>query len=351
MIRTETSTIHCGSVDIGGAAPVAVQSMCNTKTQDVEATARQMQRLRDAGCDIIRVAVPDMDAARAIAELKKRTDMPIVADIHFDYRLALEAVESGADKIRINPGNIGSAERVRAVAQACSARGVPIRIGINTGSVERRLLEKYGSPCAEALVESAEYHAELLEKCGFSDICLSLKASSVTLTVEANRLAARRFAYPLHLGVTEAGDAFDGVINSAVGIGTLLCEGIGSTIRVSLTDDPVEEVKAGIAILKAAGLRRQGVRIVSCPTCGRTSIDLISTAREVKRRLAHLDRDITVAVMGCEVNGPGEAREADFGLAGGKGRGVIFAKGRIVARVDEAHLADALVELVENASN
>ena len=351
MIRTETSTIHCGNVDIGGTAPVAVQSMCNTKTQDVEATARQMQRLRDAGCDIIRVAVPDMDAARAIAELKKRTDMPIVADIHFDYRLALAAVESGADKIRINPGNIGAAERVRAVAQACSARGVPIRIGINTGSVERRLLEKYGSPCAEALVESAEYHAELLEKCGFSDICLSLKASSVALTVETNRLAAQRFTYPLHLGVTEAGDAFDGVINSAVGIGTLLCEGIGSTIRVSLTDDPVEEVKAGIAILKAAGLRRQGVRIVSCPTCGRTSIDLISTAREVKRRLAHLDRDITVAVMGCEVNGPGEAREADFGLAGGKGRGVIFAKGRIVARVDEAHLADALVELVENASN
>lgn len=274
--------------------------------------------------------------------------MPLVADIHFDYRLALEAAARGADKIRINPGNIGGEENVRAVAEACAARNIPIRIGVNAGSLEARLLEKYGHPCPEAMVESARGHIELLNKFGFDDICLSLKTSSVPLTIASYRMAAEIFPYPLHLGVTETGTEWNGTIQSAVGIGTLLCEGIGDTIRVSLTADPVREVAAGIAILKAAGLRSGGVKFVSCPTCGRTEIDLISLAKQVEERVRGLDRDITVAVMGCVVNGPGEAREADYGIAGGKGKGILFKKGQVLGTYPYERLCDALIELIEN---
>ena len=319
MKRENTKRIMVGGAAVGGGADVSVQSMCNTRTSDVEATCAQINALAAAGCDIVRLAVPDMAAAEAISAIKERVSVPLVADIHFDYRLALEAAARGIDKIRINPGNIGSPERVAAVAKACARRGIPIRIGVNGGSLEKPLLEKYGHPTPEAMLESAKGHIRLLNDCGFDDICLSLKASSPALTVAAYRLAAEELPYPLHLGVTETGTAYEGVIRSAVGIGALLMEGIGDTIRVSLTADPVEEVKAGIAILKAAGLRTGGVRLVSCPTCGRTEIDLISLAREVERRLAGVERDITVAVMGCVVNGPGEAREADYGVAGGRG--------------------------------
>lgn len=345
--REKTRQISAGKVKIGGGAEISVQSMCNTKTWDVEATARQITELKAAGCDIVRLAVPDMESAKAISAIKERVDMPLVADIHFDYRLALEAAARGIDKIRINPGNIGEERNVRAVAEACRARHIPIRIGVNAGSLEKRLLEKYGSPCPEAMIESAAAHAALLERCGFEEICLSLKASSVPLTVAAYRMAAERFDYPLHLGVTETGTAFNGTVRSAVGIGTLLCEGIGNTIRVSLTDEPVKEVEAGIAILKAAGLRSGGVRFVSCPTCGRTEIDLISLAKQVEQRLSHIEAEITVAVMGCVVNGPGEAREADYGIAGGKGKGLIFKKGQVLGTYPYESLCDALIGLIE----
>jgi (E)-4-hydroxy-3-methylbut-2-enyl-diphosphate synthase len=348
MDRTQTRKINVGGVPVGGDAPVSVQSMCNTDTADVAATLEQINRLHQAGCDIVRVAVPDENSARALEEICARSPLPVVADIHFDYRLALISAEAGASKIRINPGNIGGEERVEAVARACKERGIPIRIGVNSGSIEKHLLEKYGRPTAQAMVESAARHVHLLTKFGFEDICLSLKASSVPLTVEAYRLAAETFPYPLHLGVTEAGTSYNGVINSAVGIGALLCQGIGSTIRVSLTADPVEEVKAGIAILKAAGLRRGGVKLVSCPTCARTQIDLIAAANEVERRLAGCERDITVAVMGCIVNGPGEAREADYGIAGGRGEGVLFRRGEVVGKVPEAELVSALIALIES---
>ena len=348
MKRENTKRIMVGGAAVGGGADVSVQSMCNTRTSDVEATCAQINALAAAGCDIVRLAVPDMAAAEAISAIKERVSVPLVADIHFDYRLALEAAARGIDKIRINPGNIGSRERVEAVAKACAARGIPIRIGVNGGSLEKPLLEKYGHPTPEAMLESAKGHIRLLNDCGFDDICLSLKASSPALTVAAYRLAAEELPYPLHLGVTETGTAYEGVIRSAVGIGALLMEGIGDTIRVSLTADPVEEVKAGIAILKAAGLRTGGVRLVSCPTCGRTEIDLISLAREVERRLAGVERDITVAVMGCVVNGPGEAREADYGVAGGRGCGLLFKKGQIIGKVSEERLCDALLELIES---
>ena len=346
--RENTKRIRVGAAAIGGGAGVSVQSMCNTRTSDVEATCAQIGRLAAAGCDIVRLAVPDMEAARAISAIKERTETPLVADIHFDYRLALEAAERGVDKIRINPGNIGSPERVAAVARECARRGIPIRIGVNGGSLERPLLEKYGHPTPEAMLESARGHIRLLNDCGFDDICLSLKASSPELTVAAYRLAAEELDYPLHLGVTETGTAYEGVIRSAVGIGTLLMEGIGDTIRVSLTADPVEEVRAGLAILRAAGLRRGGVRLVSCPTCGRTEIDLIRLAHEVEERLQGVERDITVAVMGCVVNGPGEAREADYGIAGGRGCGLLFKKGQILGKVSEESLCDALIELIES---
>ena len=344
--RKSTRSIHAGAVTIGGGAPVTVQSMCNTHTWDVEATVAQIRALRAAGCEIVRLAVPDERSARAIEAIKAQVDLPLVADIHFDYRLALLCAERGVDKIRINPGNIGDAERMRAVAQACRSRGIPIRIGVNAGSLEKRLLDKYGHPCAEAMAESAAGHIALLERCGFEDICLSLKASSVPLTVESYRLAAERFPYPLHLGVTETGTAFQGGIASAVGIGTLLSEGIGDTIRVSLTADPVEEVKTGLAILKAAGLRPGGVRFVSCPTCGRTEIDLIALATEVERRLQGLERDVTVAVMGCAVNGPGEAREADYGIAGGAGKGLLFKKGQVLGTYPYERLCEVLLETI-----
>ena len=348
MKRENTKRINVGGVAVGGGAKVSMQSMCNTKTWDAEATAAQIREFAAAGCDIVRVAVPDMRSAQAISEIKERVDMPLVADIHFDYRLALEAAARGADKIRINPGNIGGEENVKAVAESCRARNIPIRIGVNAGSLEARLIEKYGHPCPEAMVESARGHVALLNKYGFDDICLSLKTSSVPLTIASYRMAAECFPYPLHLGVTETGTEWNGTIQSAVGIGTLLCEGIGDTIRVSLTADPVREVAAGVAILKAAGLRSGGVKFVSCPTCGRTEIDLISLAKDVEARVKDIDRDITVAVMGCVVNGPGEAREADYGVAGGKGKGILFKKGQVLGTYPYERLCDALTELIEN---
>ena len=350
MKRGETSIIRVGGIAVGGSAPVTVQSMCNTKTWDVAATVSQIRALRAAGADIVRLAVPDERSALAIEEIKNSTDVPLVADIHFDYRLALMCAERGIDKIRINPGNIGGEDRVRAVAEACRQRHIPIRIGVNAGSLEKPLLEKYGHPCAEAMVESARKHVELLEKFGFEDICLSLKSSTVPLTIQAYRLAAEEFPFPLHLGVTETGTEWNGTIQSAVGIGTLLSEEIGNTIRVSLTADPVREVTAGIAILKAAGLRQGGVKFVSCPTCGRTEIDLIGLANEVETRVRNLDRDITVAVMGCVVNGPGEAREADFGIAGGKDRGILFRKGEVLGTYPYEELLERLMNLIEENS-
>ncbi len=345
--RNDTRQIRVGNVLVGGGAPVTVQSMCNTKTWDVEATVQQIKDLRAAGCEIVRLAIPDERAALAIEQIREQVDVPLVADIHFDYRLALLAAERGIDKIRINPGNIGGPENVKAVAEACKARHIPIRIGVNAGSLEKSLLEKYGHPCPEAMVESARGHVELLTRFGFEDIALSLKSSTVPLTIAAYRMAAECFPYPLHLGVTETGTEWNGTIQSAVGIGTLLSEGIGDTIRVSLTADPVKEVSAGIAILKAAGLRKGGVKFVSCPTCGRTEIDLIGLAEQVEPLVRNLDKDITVAVMGCVVNGPGEAREADFGIAGGKDKGLLFQKGHVVGTYDYDQLLGKLLELIE----
>lgn len=347
--RKITKKISVGSVAVGGGESVSVQSMCNTKTHDIDATAAQINSLAAAGAQIVRVAVPDMAAAEAISAIKERTSVPLVADIHFDYRLALAAAERGIDKIRINPGNIGSAENVRKVAEACKARNIPIRIGVNSGSLEKELLEKYGHPCPEAMLESAKKHIELLNRYDFDDICVSMKSSSVPLTVAAYRLASSELPYPLHVGVTETGTAWNGTVQSAVGIGTLMCEGIGDTIRVSLTADPVEEVAAGLAILKAAGLRG-GVRLVSCPTCGRTNIDLIGLAKEVEKRIAGIERDITVAVMGCVVNGPGEAREADYGVAGGKDCGLLFKHGQVLGTYPYEQLCDALLDLIEKDS-
>lgn len=346
-MRKQTKKIYVRGLGIGGGAPVSVQSMCNTKTWDVDSTVEQIKAMRAAGCDVVRVAIPDMRSAQAVDKIRERTDMPLVADIHFDYRLALAVAERGIDKIRINPGNIGGEENVKAVAETCRRHNIPIRIGVNAGSLEKRLIEKYGHPCPEAMVESARGHVELLNRYDFDDICLSLKASSVPLTVASYRLASECFDYPLHLGVTETGTEWNGTIQSAVGIGTLLNEGIGDTIRVSLTADPVREVSAGIAILKAAGARSGGVKFVSCPTCGRTEIDLISLATEVEKRVRSMPRDITVAVMGCVVNGPGEAREADYGIAGGRDKGIIFKKGKVLGTYPYERLCDALIELIE----
>ena len=346
--RTQTKQIHLGSLPLGGGAPVSVQTMCSTHTWDVEATVKQIRAMQAAGADIVRIAIPNMESAKAVSAIKEQVTIPLVADIHFDYRLALEAAARGIDKIRINPGNIGGEENVKAVAEACKARHIPIRIGVNAGSLEKRLIEKYGHPCAEALVESARDHIALLNKFEFDDICLSLKTSSVPLTIQSYRLAAEVFPYPLHLGVTETGTEWNGTIQSAVGIGTLLSEGIGDTIRVSLTADPVREVSVGIAILKAAGLRPGGVKFVSCPTCGRTEIDLISLASEVEQRVRDLPRDITVAVMGCVVNGPGEAREADYGIAGGRGKGILFKKGVVLGTYPYEELCDRLIALIES---
>lgn len=336
-----------GNVPVGGGATVTIQSMCNTRTDDVAATVKQIRDLEAAGCQIIRVAVPDMAAAHAIGAIKEQIGIPLVADIHFDYKLALEAAAAGVDKIRINPGNIGAPERVKAVADACRVRNIPIRIGVNGGSLEKPILAKYGGVTAQALVDSAFGHIELLHKFDFDDICISLKSSSVPLTMAAYRLMSEQSDYPLHLGVTEAGTVEMGTLKSAIGIGGLLAMGIGDTMRVSLSANPVEEIYAAKKILKAAGLRKDGPELVSCPTCGRTSIDLIGLANQVEERLKGVDKPITVAVMGCVVNGPGEASAADVGLAGGKGEGVLFRKGEIVKKVPEDQLVDELFALIE----
>lgn len=336
--------ILVGGVPVGGGAPVSIQSMCSTKTDDVDATVEQILRLEEAGCEIIRVAVPDMAAAKAVGAIRSRIHIPLVTDIHFDYKLALECAVQGADKIRINPGNIGGEDRVKAVADACRAGKIPIRIGVNGGSLEPELRKKYGGVTAEALVESAMGHVALLNKFDFDDICISVKCSSVPLTMAAYRLLSQRCDYPLHLGVTEAGTPSMGIIKSAMGIGGLLCLGIGNTLRVTLTADPVEEVYAAKKILRAAGLRQDGPNLIACPTCGRTNIDLIPMAEEVERRLMGCTKPITVAVMGCAVNGPGEAASADIGIAGGKGEGLLFRKGKILRKVPQEQLVDALME-------
>ena len=342
-----TKRIMVGGVPVGGGAPVSIQSMCSTKTGDVPATVDQIHRLEAAGCEIVRVAVPDMVAARALGAIKSSIHIPLVADIHFDYRLALEAIGQGVDKIRLNPGNIGGEDRVKAVADACRARHVPIRIGVNGGSLEKELRQKYGGVTAQALVDSAMGHVALLNKFDFDDICISVKCSSVPLTMAAYRLLSERCDYPLHLGVTEAGTPSMGLVKSAMGIGGLLCLGIGDTLRVTLTADPVEEVYAAKKILQAAGLRQEGPNIIACPTCGRTNIDLIPLAEEVERRLADCKKPITVAVMGCAVNGPGEAAAADVGIAGGKGEGLLFRKGEILRKVPQEQLVDALMAEIE----
>ena len=342
-----TKQIMVGGVAVGGGAPVTIQSMCNTKTEDAGATIEQILRLEQAGCEIVRVTVPTPEAAEAVETIKNGIHIPLVADIHFDYRLAIAAAEGGAAKIRINPGNIGGEERVRAVVDACREKKIPIRIGVNGGSLDKRLLEKYGHPTPEALVESAFSHIELLEKFGFYDICVSMKSSSVPLMMKAYTLFGAQSDYPLHLGVTETGTEYMGTIKSAMGIGGLLCMGIGDTVRVSLTADPVREVYAAKAILKAAGLRRDGVNIVACPTCGRTRIDLIGLAGRVEEALKDCEKPITVAVMGCIVNGPGEAREADVGIAGGEDCGVLFVKGEMKERLPYDELLPALLRYVE----
>ena len=339
-----TRKITVGAVAIGGGARVSVQSMCSADTRDAEAVLSQIERLAEAGCEIVRVAVPDMDAAAALGEITRRSPLPVVADIHFDYRLALESAARGVAKIRINPGNIGSRDRVREVARACSARGIPIRIGVNGGSLDRDLLARRG--LLGAMTESALGQLHMLEDMGFTDVCLSLKASSVRDTIAAYREISRLTDCPLHLGVTETGTAYHGIIKSAMGIGALLCDGIGDTIRVSLTADPVEEVLAGKAILRVAGLRREGAEIISCPTCGRCRIDVQKLAAEVEKALSHVKKHITVAVMGCAVNGPGEAREADCGCAGGEGSGLLFSGGEIVKKVAEEELLPSLLALV-----
>ena len=339
--------MNIGGVTIGGGAAAAIQSMCSTRTEDVAATVAQILRLEQAGCEIVRVAVPTMEAARAIGQIKKAIHIPLVADIHFDYRLALQCAAEGVDKIRINPGNIGSQERVRAVAEACRRHHIPIRIGVNGGSLKKPLLEQYGGVTAQALVDSAMGHVRLLNDCGFDDICLSVKCSHVPTNMQAYTLLSRQTDYPLHLGVTEAGTPEMGVLKSAIGIGGLLCQGIGDTIRVSLTADPVEEVVAAKRILQAIDMRRSGPNLISCPTCGRTKYDMIPIAREVERRLRDCTKPITVAVMGCAVNGPGEARNADVGIAGGDGEGLLFRKGEILYKVPQEQLVDALMAEIE----
>ena len=342
-----TKQIMVGGVPVGGGAPVTIQSMTNTRTDDVTATLEQIRRLAAAGCEIIRVAVPDQAAARAVGKIKEESPIPVVVDIHFDYKLALEAIAAGADKVRINPGNIGSEDRVKAVADACRQRNIPIRIGVNGGSLEKEILAKYGRVCPEAMVESAFGHIRLLNKFDFDDICISLKSSSVPITMKAYQLMSQESNYPLHIGVTEAGTVRMGTLKSAVGIGGLLAMGVGDTMRVSLSADPVEEVYAARDILRAAGIRREGAELVSCPTCGRTRIDLIALAGQVEERLKTVTKPITVAVMGCVVNGPGEASAADCGIAGGVGEGLLFKRGQIIKKVPQDQLVDELFALIE----
>ena len=339
-----TKRLMVGKVPVGGGAPVSIQSMCNTKTDDVAATVAQIKALEAAGCEIIRVAVPDQAAAEAVDKIKERISIPLIADIHFNYKFALACAERGIDAIRINPGNIGGEEKVKAVADACRLRGIPIRVGVNGGSLEKELRARHGGVTAGALVESALGQARLLNRFDFDDICFSVKCSDVPLTMAAYLALSERTDYPLHLGVTEAGTPSMGMVKSAMGIGGLLCLGVGDTIRVTLTADPVEEIYAAKKILKAAGLRKAGVNLIACPTCGRTRIDLIPIAEEVERRLADCEKDLTVAVMGCAVNGPGEAAAADIGIAGGKGEGLLFRKGEILYKVPQERLVDALME-------
>ncbi len=346
--RKITRQISVGNVKIGGGAPISVQSMTNTKTADTKSTVEQILRLKDAGCDIVRLAVPDIDAAQNLGNIISAVDVPLVADIHFDYKLALESINQGIAALRLNPGNIGGAAHVREVVAAAKEKNIPIRIGVNAGSLSRKLLQKYGGPTAEALVESALEHVKILEDEKFFDIKISLKAHDVPLTLKAYRLISNSVDYPLHLGITEAGTVNTGVIKSAVGIGTLLAEGIGDTIRVSLTGDPVEEVKVANEILKSLGLRDYGATLIACPTCGRTTIDLPKIAEQVEKKLATVKKNITVAVMGCIVNGPGEARTADVGIAGSDGNGIVFRKGEIVRRVPEDKLVDELFAEIDN---
>ena len=342
MYRKHTKVISIGDKKIGGGNPVLIQSMCNTKTEDVKATVSQILALEAAGCDIIRVAVPTMEAAAALRSIKKQIHIPLVADIHFDYRLAIAAIESGADKIRINPGNIGARERVEAVVEKAKEYGIPIRVGVNSGSLEKELVEKYGGVTAEALVESALKQVKLIEEMGYDNLVISIKSSDVLMCVKAHELIAKESRYPLHVGITESGTLLSGNIKSSVGLGIILYEGIGDTIRVSLTGDPVEEIKSAKLILKTLGLRKGGVEVVSCPTCGRTKIDLIGLANQVEDMVKDIDLDIKVAVMGCVVNGPGEAREADIGIAGGIGEGLLIKKGEIIKKLPENELLPAL---------
>jgi (E)-4-hydroxy-3-methylbut-2-enyl-diphosphate synthase len=339
--------VYAGNLPIGGGEKISVQSMLNVPSYDIEGSVKQAMELEKAGCDMIRVAIPNMQAVKLIPAIKNAVKIPLVADIHFDYRLALESAAAGIDKIRINPGNIGSEDRVKEVADACRRKNIPIRIGVNSGSLEKEILAKYGSPTPEALVESALYHASLLERCDFNDIVISIKSSNVNTMIQAYELAAQRCDYPLHLGVTEAGTERMGLVKSAIGIGSLLQRGIGDTIRVSLTADPVKEVAAGFDILKALQLNTTGVQLISCPTCGRTRINLIGIANEVEKRLSNCKKNITVAVMGCAVNGPGEAREADIGIAGGDSVGLIFKKGEIIRKVPENELIDCLMQEID----
>lgn len=347
MNRTETKTIQIGNLQMGGGNPVVIQSMCNTDTRDVTATVAQIHALEQAGCELVRVAVPDMQAAEAVGEIRKQINIPLVADIHFDYRLALKVMDLGIDKVRINPGNIGEESRIKQVVEKAKEKKIPIRIGVNSGSLEKDLVEKYGGVTPQGLVESALRHVRILEKYDFHDIVVSIKASDVPFSIEAYRILAEQIPYPIHVGITEAGTLYSGTIKSAVGIGAILAMGIGDTLRVSLTGDPVEEIKVAKEILKSLGLRKFGIEMISCPTCGRTQIDLIAIANEVERLCATKQKDIKVAVMGCVVNGPGEAKEADIGIAGGNGVGILFKKGELIRKVPESQLVETLMEEID----
>ena len=347
ITRRNTRKVKVGKLYIGGDSGISIQSMTNTDTRDVHSTVEQIQRLKAAGCEIVRIAVPDMDAAKAVGEIKKNIDIPLVADIHFDYKLALRCIENGVDKIRINPGNIGGRDRVRQVVDAARERQIPIRIGVNSGSLEKHFIEKYNGITYQGMVESLMEHIKIFEDMGFNDIVISLKASSVPMTIAAYRRISEICSYPLHLGVTEAGTIYSGNIKSAVGLGCLLAEGIGDTIRVSLTSDPVDEIKSGLEILKALEIRKSGIEFISCPTCGRCQLDLISIATEIENKIKFIDKNIKVAVMGCAVNGPGEAKEADIGIAGGKNEALLFKKGKIIRKIPQDRIVEELVREIE----
>lgn len=352
MIRHKTRQINIGGVKIGGGAPITVQSMCNTDTRNVKATVKQIKALEKAGCELVRVAIPNMAAAKVVGEIKRQINIPLIADIHFDYRAAIECAKQGVDKLRINPGNIGSEDKIKAIVDIAKKKGLPIRIGVNSGSLEKDILAKQkGKVTSKAMVESALRHIKILERYNFYDIIVSIKASDIKRTVSAYKLLAKKVNYPLHIGITEAGTSWSGTIRSAIGIGTLLALGIGDTIRVSLTANPVEEVKVGWEILKSLGLRQRGITITSCPTCGRTEIDLVKLTKEIEEKTAHIENPIHIAMMGCMVNGPGEAREADIGVVGGKRRGVIFRKGKIIKSVKEKDIVPLLLAEIKNLLN